>query len=543
MAFPKTAKRSSASMAAIIAAAGLAATSIAYGTTAADAATERRADTLVDTDLGALQGVTDGAVRSWLGVPYAAPPVDDLRWKSPHPAASWEGVREATEFGNVCAQPEAPMPGIPSTDEDCLYLNVYAPDNARRDLPVMVWFHGGGNTYGAAEQYDPSRLVDEGNTVVVTVNYRQGLLANFAHPALDEGGETTSGNYGLEDQQAAMRWVQDNAEAFGGDGDNLTIFGESGGGFDVCAHLTSPTSEGLFDKAIMQSSPCTTAWSRTREEAQAGDIALAESEAFGCTDPAEVAACLRSLDPAEVAACLRSLEPEQLNAAAAAAYEFQPVDGGPVMPVATAAAIEAGAVNDVPVLIGVNRDEEQLMTGGIEVLTGHVMTDEEYHPALVEQFGADADAIAAEYPLSAFANPAKALAAVQTDANWAANLSSTVAALSDQVPTYAYELSVSGTPYFETFEAPSWEMDAFHMVDVAFLFDTTIFEDRSAAVEPLADRMVANWTTFARTGDPDGRGRWGEAEGDCVRQLTPEGARTIDFADEHHLDFWENLNA
>ena len=145
--------------------------------------------------------------------------------------------------------------------------------------------------------------------------------------------------------------------------------------------------------------------------------------------------------------------------------------------------------------------------------------------------------------MSGFANPAKALAAVQTDAGWAAPLSSTVAALSDQVPTYAYELSVSGTPYFEAFEAPSWEMDAFHMVDVAFLFDTTIFEDRSAAVEPLADLMVANWTAFARTGDPDGRGRWGEAEGDCVRQLTPEGARTIDFADEHHLEFWEDLHA
>lgn len=526
MAFSNSAKTIAASLAAV----GVTAASIAYGTTVAFAETERRQDpTLVVTDLGALRGTADDGVRSWLGVPYAAPPVDELRWASPEPADSWEGVREATEFGNVCSQGQANMPGIPSLDEDCLYLNVYAPEQARDDLPVMIWFHGGGNSYGAGEQYDPSRLVTEGDTVVVTVNYRQGLFGNMAHPALDEGGDTTSGNYGLEDQQAAMRWIGENAEAFGGDADNVTIFGESGGGFDVCAHLSSESSADLFDKAIAQSAPCGSDWAPSREEGQARDIAVADEL---CPEVEEVEACLRGLDS------------EALNAATAGLYEVQPVVGGPVMPVATADAIASGDLNDVPVLIGINRDENQLMTGGMEVLTGHVMTDEEYLPTLVDQFGPEAaDAINAEYPLSDYAHPAKALAAVQTDADWAANLSDTVAALSDHVPTYAYEVSASGTPYFKEFEAPSWEMDAFHMVDVAFLFDTTIFADRSAEVEPLADLMVKSWSTFARTGDPDNRGRWSEAEGDCVRQLSPEGARNIDFADEHHLHFWESLNA
>ncbi|MBO3734151.1 carboxylesterase family protein [Glycomyces niveus] len=207
MAFSKTAKTIAGSLAAV----GVTAASIAYGTTAANAVPA--APILVDTDLGSLQGAAENGVRSWLGVPYAAPPVDELRWASAEPADSWEGVREATEFGNVCAQPEAQMPGIPSTDEDCLYLNVYAPEKAREDLPVMVWFHGGGNSYGSGEQYDPSRLVTEGDTVVVTVNYRQGLFGSMAHPALDESGEITSGNYGLEDQQAALRWIGANAEA------------------------------------------------------------------------------------------------------------------------------------------------------------------------------------------------------------------------------------------------------------------------------------------------------------------------------------------
>lgn len=525
MAFSKTATRIAASLAA----AGLAAAALAYGATGANAAPNHRGGTLVTTDLGALRGATDGDVRSWLGVPYAAPPEGDLRWEPPQPADPWEGVRAATEFGSACAQGEAPMPGVPSTDEDCLYLNVYAPDRARRDLPVMVWFHGGGNSYGAAEQYDPSRLVSDGKTVVVTVNYRQGLFGSMAHPALDEGGETTSGNYGLQDQQAAMRWVRENAEAFGGDGDNLTIFGESGGGFDVCAHLASASSAGLFDKAIIQSAPCGSDWAPSRAEGQARDVAVAD--ALGCADPATAEACLRALAP------------EDLNAATAGLYEVQPVVGGPVMPVPTADAIASGDINDVPVLIGINRDENQLMTAGMEVLTGHVMTDEEYLPALVEQFGDHADAIAATYPLSEYENPAKALAAVQTDADWAANLSATVDQLAGAVPTFAYELSASGTPYFAGFEAPSWEMDAFHMVDVAFLFDTTIFEERSAAVEPLADLMVRHWSTFARTGDPDGCGRWTEAEGDRVRQLTPEGARNVDFAEEHHLEFWKQLHA
>lgn len=521
--------RSTKTVAVAAMAAGLAAAVLTSGPAGATAAQAepRGADTLVRTDLGALRGASDGSVRSWLGVPYAAPPEGDLRWESPQPATAWKGVREASEFGNACAQAEADMPAVPSTDEDCLYLNVYAPEQVRRDLPVMVWFHGGGNTYGAGEQYDPSMLVSDGRTVVVTVNYRQGLFANMAHPALDDGG-TTSGNYGLEDQQAALRWVRDNARAFGGDEGNVTIFGESGGGYDVCSHLTSPTSEGLFDKAIMQSAPCASDWAQPRKPAQARDIAYADEVC-----PAD----------ADVEACLRDLTPEELNAATAGLYEVQPVIGGPALPVPTAEAIAGGDVADVPVLIGINRDEEQLMTAGIEVLSGHVMTADEYYPTLVKQFGADAEAIAAEYPLSDYENPAKALAAVQTDAHWAEPLATTVDALSEQVPTYAYEMSVSGTPYFPWVDRPSWELDAFHMVDVAFLFDTTIFEDRAPEVAPLSDLMVDSWSTFARSGDPDGRGRWHEARRDLVRQLTPEGARTVDFADEHRVEFWRGLSA
>ncbi|MQM28836.1 carboxylesterase/lipase family protein [Glycomyces albidus] len=512
-----------------LAAAGVAAAAIAYGSATAIAEPPAdRAPTLVTTDLGRLQGAADGTVRSWLGVPYAAPPEGDLRWKSPQPAAAWEGVRDATEFAPACSQGIADMPAVPSEEEDCLYLNVYAPDTRRGDLPVMVWFHGGGNSYGAGSQYDPSQLVDEGRAVVVTVNYRQGLFGSMAHPALDEGGETTSGNYGLEDQQAALRWVRENAAAFGGDDGNVTVFGESGGGYDVCAHLTSPTSAGLFDKAIVQSAPCAADWALSREEGQARDIAVAE------------ALCPEAETLEAVEACLRGLEPKALNEAVAGLYEVQPVEGGPVMPVATADAIAAGDVADVPVLIGVNRDEEQLMTGGQEILTGERITEEDYLAALEATFGEDADAVAAEYPVGAYENPAKALAAVQTDVNWAAPLSRTAAMLGEHTDVFVYELAATDTPWFGAFARPEWPVDSYHMVDVAFLFEPDFYEARTPGQEVVADAMAKAWTTFARTGDPDGRGRW--TEGECAaRAFTDDGVRRTDFAEVHHLEFWAGL--
>ncbi|RRR99788.1 carboxylesterase/lipase family protein [Glycomyces terrestris] len=520
MPLPKTAR----AIAAGVAAAGLAAAAVAFGAGTASAAP---APTLVETDLGALQGATDGAVRSWLGVPYAAPPEGDLRWASPQPAAAWDGVREAVEFGAACSQGVANMPAAPSEEEDCLYLNVYAPDTGADDLPVMVWFHGGGNSYGAGSQYDPSQLVAEGRTVVVTVNYRQGLFGSMANPALDEGGEATSGNYGLEDQQAALRWVRANAAAFGGDDGNVTVFGESGGGYDVCAHLTSPTSAGLFDKAIVQSAPCSSDWAPSREEGRARDTAVAETLCPGLEDLAAVESCLRGLAP------------EALNDAVAGLFEVQPVEGGPVMPVATADAIAAGDVADVPVLIGINRDEEQLMTGGQEVLTGERITEADYLTAL-EAFGGDAAAVAAEYPVAEYENPAKALAAVQTDAHWATALSATAAALGEHTDAFVYELAATDTPWFGTFARPEWAVDSYHMVDVAYLFEPDFYEPRTPRQEAVADAMAKAWTTFARTGDPDGRGRW--TAGECsARAFTDAGVRRTDFAEVHRLEFWAGL--
>ena len=223
----------------------------AYVALAALLATGASAKGVVPTDKGPVRGSRHPTVSKYLGIPYAAPPVGDLRWRPPQAPARWQGPRDATAFANHCPQEASPF-GFASDTEDCLYLNVFTPNkhaagpgrghDKSKERPVMVWLHGGGLTVGESDDYDPTRLVQQG-VVVVTVNYRLGYLGFLAHPALSaESGGTGSGNYGLMDQQAALRWVQRNIGRFGGDGDNVTIFGQSAGGLSVHSHLVSPRS-------------------------------------------------------------------------------------------------------------------------------------------------------------------------------------------------------------------------------------------------------------------------------------------------------------
>ncbi len=200
-------------------------------------------------------------MRVYRGIPFAAPPVGDLRWKPPQSAASWQGIRQATEFGNACSQPAFPSNGLygtapPPISEDCLYLNVWTPAKSADDrLPVMVWIHGGGFVHGtgSAIGYEGENLARKG-AVVVTINYRLGILGFLALPELDaESPQHVSGNYALMDQIAALQWVQKNIAAFGGDPNRVTIFGESAGSISVNILMASPLAHGLFSRAIGES--------------------------------------------------------------------------------------------------------------------------------------------------------------------------------------------------------------------------------------------------------------------------------------------------
>src|SRR5215472_7282193 len=225
----------------------------AAGATAASAGTATAASgsggPIVATDDGAVRGMTAGIVNEFLGIPYAAPPTGHLRWRPPQSPAGWRGIRDATQFGPSCPQPPNLFAPPGAMSEDCLYLNVYAParssmgGNDQGGWPVLVWIHGGGLTEEAGRNYDGSELAADG-TVVVTINYRLGALGFLAHPALAPRPGGPAGNYGLVDQQAALRWVQDNIEQFGGDPDNVTIAGQSAGGLSVLAQMVSPGARG-----------------------------------------------------------------------------------------------------------------------------------------------------------------------------------------------------------------------------------------------------------------------------------------------------------
>src|SRR6202171_4867142 len=208
------------------------------------------AGSAIVTQSGPIKGVQMFGVEAFLGIPYAAPPIGALRWTPPQPPAHFKGVFKAAQFGNSCTQPGS---GV----EDCLTLNVFTPHikknrNKKKPLPVMFWIHGGGLVGGGSIFYDPSPLVLKGKVIVVTINYRLGLLGFFAHPAIDAEGHL-NGNYGFMDQQFALQWVKSNIAKFGGDPNRVTIFGESAGGQSIYANLASPTAAGLFQRAIAES--------------------------------------------------------------------------------------------------------------------------------------------------------------------------------------------------------------------------------------------------------------------------------------------------
>lgn len=198
--------------------------------------------TVVRLEAGTLQGVADHQIVRFQGIPYAAPPVGALRWTAPQPIQSWSGIREATTLASPCPQGENIL------NEDCLYLNLTVPRSSNRAKPVMLWLHGGGLVGGTGNTYDPQRLALEGDVIIATVNFRLGVFGYFGYPNL-----AGSGTFGLQDQQAALRWIKRNIAAFGGDPNNITLFGESGGAVAACAHLTSPGAAGLINKAILRS--------------------------------------------------------------------------------------------------------------------------------------------------------------------------------------------------------------------------------------------------------------------------------------------------
>ncbi|MBV9796190.1 MAG: carboxylesterase family protein [Actinobacteria bacterium] len=523
------------SLAAGTAAAALAATGVvASGASAASGSSGgnnggRSGSPVVGTADGFVRGSSAAGVSEFLGLPYAAPPVGNLRWQPPQPAARWSGVRAATSFAPHCPQSASPF-GLASTSENCLYLNVYTPAGGARNRPVMVWIHGGALVTGESNDYNPAALVRDG-VVVVTINYRLGALGFLADSALAAQPGGPSGNYGLMDQQAALRWVQRNIGGFGGDRRNVTVFGESAGGLSTLSQLVSPGAQGLFQHAIVESG--------TYALTQA---TLASAESAGAAFAAKVGCA------SNTAACLRSVPVSTILADQnAGAGGYQPNIDGDVLPQSIGTALSSGQFNHVPVIIGTNHDEWRLFVGLEQAEGGPAVTAANYQSMIAGTLGVSATvaaAIAAQYPLTAYASPAEALGAVGTDAIFACNGLAAEESLAKYVPTYAYEFADENAP--ELYLPPEgFPYGAAHASEIQYLFslNTVAFPAMlSASQQRLAAIMKGYWTNLAKFGRPGGGWpRFSVAQPVWRDLVPPQPVNETGFAAEHHCSFWAAL--
>ena len=446
----------------------------------------------VSAPAGQVQGYAEGRLRVFKGIPYAAPPVGQARWRAPAPAPAWQGVREARDFGPACIQPMARGTNIYAQDlgtlsEDCLTLNIWTPADAR-NAPVFVWIHGGALRTGSSKEslYDGARLAERG-LVVVSINYRLGVLGWMAHPALSaESPLGVSGNYGLLDQIEALRWVKRNIAAFGGDPANVTIAGEFAGGLSVMYLMAAPDARGLFARAVAQSAYMVS--TPALKERAHGEMSAEE---------AGVALAGR-LKAADIAA-LRAMDAQMLTDAAGAAgfAPFGAVDGK-VFPKQLVEAFDRGEQARVPLLAGFNSGEIRSLTALAPPVPANAAT---YEQTIRDRYGDLADAYLKLYPSanlqeSIFANTRDALY------GWTAERLARKQTASG-APAFAYMFD-HGYPAMD--EA---KLHAFHASELPYMFGTLkrtppywpVIPD-TARETSLSDAMLDYWSSFARSGRP-----------------------------------------
>ena len=473
----------------------------------------------VHIDSGDLVGVTRDRVESFKGIPYAAPPVGTLRWRPPQAAQHWNKSLSAVDYGASCPQ-EMPVRRVPAgsaaerTSEDCLTLNVWTPVEHSHPLPVMVWIHGGGNNNGTGSQtfYDGTAFARDG-LVLVTLNYRLGMPGFFTHPALTrEAGKALNGNYGLQDQMAALQWVQRNAAAFGGDAKNVTVFGESAGGEDILLLMTSPSAGKLFSKAIVESAG---GWNGVRSLSDSEKQSAAFASALGLQGDHATAAELRAVPVDSL-----SKVPDQ--------EALGPVVDGRLLPRAPVEVFAQGRALDIPLIIGTNGNEGSVLP-------------EELKPGFALD-GLSADAIDTARKLygasttddNAFAHSLFRDGFFATPARWAA------ARESEGAPSYLYHFT------YVMSRLRARRAGANHGSEIPFVFDTASTDRLSDADRAVTNAVHSCWVAFAKTATPvcTGAPAWPayhRAEdsllefGDTIAVRTTPDRAVLDFLEQQLL--------
>ncbi|MFL1407346.1 carboxylesterase/lipase family protein [Marinobacter sp. M1N3S26] len=501
-----------------------------------------------ETQQGQVEGVRESYGLAFRGIPYAQPPVGDLRYADPVPAEPWDDTLVADEFGGSCIQPASTF-GASESTEDCLYLNVYTPEEAE-GRPVMVWIHGGSfETGSGGGSYTPSGLLEH-DVVVVTVNYRMGVLGFLSHPDLDG----PSGSYGIMDQQLALQWVQDNIANFGGDPGNVTIFGESAGGASVLTHIASPASGDLFHRAIIQSGAYI---GQIDQPTQATMQAAGDTfyDGLGCGD----IDCIRDLDAQTI-----------LEAQQAAGLSYVPSLRSDILPKDVKTSLADGDYNKVPVIAGSNLDEGRLFVGIAELTrigalieggatpedaaAQAMLKEEDYRDEVVALVGEDdADAVVAEYDTADYDNVSIAVSAINTDIRFACPSVpqlQQLAAGGEMV--YAYEFTDRDAPSIIP-AGNTFDLGAAHAFEIQYVFGNRASREARGMTDEasldLADAMTAYWASFATNGDPntsDGTGvMWENVQANSnMLELDPAQIGNLavnDFSTRHKCGFWNDL--
>jgi para-nitrobenzyl esterase len=437
---------------------------------------------------GEIVGSDDGVLKTYLGVPFAAPPVGKNRWRAPQPVAPWNGVKETRSFAPACAQTASWLPNPKS--EDCLYLNIWAPANANR-LPVMVWIHGGGYYGGTGAQpgFDGSNLARRG-VIVVTLNYRLGIFGFFSHPELTtESPDRASGNQGIEDQIAALRWVKNNIATFGGDADRVTIMGESAGGESVAILLASPLAKGLFQRAIAESGN------------DAMPIAPEENNQFDRKSAEAQGVAFASAVGASHLSDLRAMDVDTLHKQA---WSPRTIVDGHILREDLTTTYRKHHQNDVPLLVGWNAEEGKDLAP--ELLDTDKFTAANHRELVTKLVGhAPSDTLLAAYPGT---TDAQANASIQKLTNdwwgWRMWYWAALQAKYGRSRSYVYFFAHSPT---EPLSPCGYGCGAGHGAEIQYVFDNLDRESRpwSAEDRQLAARLADTWTSFARTGSPNGK--------------------------------------
>ena len=522
---------------------------------------------LVETGPGLVEGYENDGVFSYRGIPYAAPPIGDLRWRPPTDPAPWTGTLVATESPNICPQEafaDLPVPGfMPS--EDCLYLNVDTPTEGS-GLPVMVWIHGGGFILGEGLQTDGGTAGDliarHRGMVVVSMNYRLGQLGFLAHSELTaESPDGASGNYGLMDQTAALEWVRANIEAFGGDPENVTIFGESAGAFSVCGHLASAKSADLFHKAIMQSGSCERPWPTLA-------VAEAQGEVFAdalCFLQNDVLACMRGKSADEVLAALPPAPNFGFNPSDEPTGSWGPVLDGSFFTEQPSDAFTSGNFNRVPTMLGFTREEARLFVWLGEIAEPPLdVTADNYEELIAHFLGGNTELAAraaAEYPLGDYSEPAVALAAVATDTIFRCPGKLEAGKLAPFTPTHLYQFEYPdghsqlevALPFIGA-SLPSYDLGAFHGADIPYVFgydplleidfenfSTTLNTWQAGTVdEALWLEILGYFSRFAATGNPNAEGgvQWPSYDTEADQHLVFDTTVSVSSNAAEKCDFW-----